>query len=67
MTSLISLLITILVFCLIASVVLYAVRCGIAALGAPKPVYNLFYAIVVLLLLLVFLSKIGYLGRAYAW
>ena len=74
MTSLISLLITILIFCLVASVILWVVRLAIAAFagwrapGQPiPPFYNLAYAIVVLLLLLIFLSKIGYLGHAYVW
>jgi hypothetical protein len=64
----IELLISLLVFILIASVVLWCIRLALAAIpGGPKPIYNLAYAIVVLILLLLFLSEIGWAGAPHAW
>ncbi len=61
-------LISLLVFILIASVVLWCVRLALAAIpGGPKPLYNLAYAIVVLILLVVFLNEIGWVGPHHAW
>ncbi len=65
----ISFLISLLVFVLVASVVLWCVRLALAAIpGGPKPLHNLAYAIVVLILLCLFLSEIGWVGPGpHAW
>lgn len=61
-------LISLLVFILIASIVLWCVRLALSALpGPPKPLYNLAYAIVVLILLVMFLNEIGWAGAPHAW
>ncbi len=64
----IEVLVSLLIFILIASVVLWAVRLALAAVpGGPKPIYNLAYAIVVLILLCLFLNEIGWAGTAHGW
>lgn len=63
----IDVLVSLLVFILIASVVLWVVRTAIAAVGPPKPIYSLVYAIVVLILLGLFLSEIGWVGAHHGW
>lgn len=60
-------LVSLLVFVLIAGVVLWCARLAIAALGPPQPLYNLAYAIVVLILLGLFLNEIGWVGQHHAW
>lgn len=62
------LLITLVIFFAVACVLLYVVRLLLGALpGAPKPIYNVFYALAVLLLLCLFLSEMGWLGAPHAW
>jgi hypothetical protein len=63
----ISILVALLVFCVIASVLLYVARLVISAVPIPQPFANIAYAIVVLIVLALFLSEIGWLGSAHAW
>lgn len=63
----ITFLISLLVCCLIASVILYVVRLVLSALGVPQPIARLVYALVVLVLLGVFLNEIGWMGAPHAW
>ena len=60
--------ISILVFVLIACVVLWLVRAIVGTFPAvTAPMGNVIYAIVALLLLLVFLSEVGWAGPAHGW
>jgi hypothetical protein len=63
----ISFLISLLVFCLIVSVILWCARLIIAAVPVPQPMANIIYAIVALLLLAMFLSEVGWLGAPHGW
>ena len=63
----ISLLISILVFALIAGVLLYVARLIITALPVPQPFANIAYAAVILILLVLFLSEVGWLGAPHSW
>ncbi len=63
----ISFLISLLVFLLIASVLLYAARLIISAVPVPQPFANIAYAIVLLILLCLFLNEVGFVGAPHAW
>lgn len=63
----IELLISLLIFLLIASVVLYAVRLVITSIPIPQPFGNILYAIVILIFLCLFLSEVGWVGHPRAW
>ena len=64
----IEVLVSLLVFVIIASVVLWVVRIALTAIpGGPKPLHNLAYAIVCLILLLMFLNEIGWVGPHHGW
>lgn len=64
----IELLFFILVLIIIGCVILYVAKIVIAAIpGAPKPVYNLLYALIALILLFVFLNKLGWVGDPHGW
>lgn len=63
----IAFLISLLVFCLIASVLLYVAKLAISALPVPQPFANIAYAIVLLLMLCLFLSEIGWIGPIHGW
>ena len=63
----ISFLISLLIFCLIAGVILYVARLVIGGLSVPQPFANIAYAIVLLILLVLFLNEVGWAGNAHAW
>ncbi len=65
--GMISFLISLLVFCLIASVILYCARLVISTIPVPAPFGNIVYAIVILILLSLFLNEVGWIGSAHAW
>ncbi len=63
----ISFLISLLIFCLIAGVILYVARLAISSLPIAAPFANLIYAIVLLILLVLFLNEVGWVGPHHAW
>ncbi len=63
----IAFLISLLVFCLIASVLLYVTRLVISSVPVPQPFANIAYAVVLLILLVLFLNEVGWAGEAHAW
>lgn len=60
-------LISLIVFCLIASVILWAVRAILGAIPIGPPFAGIIYAAIVLILLLLFLSEIGWISAPHAW
>ncbi len=60
-------LVSLLVFCVIAAVLLYVARLIIGSLPLAQPFANLVYALVVLILLVLFLNEVGWMGHAHAW
>lgn len=62
-----STIVSLLVFLLIACVLLYVARLVISAFPLPAPIGNIVYAIIVLLVLILFLSEIGWVGAPHAW
>ncbi len=65
--SVLALLITILIFVLIAGVLLWAARTLLANAPISPFMKNVAYVLLVLILLLLFLSEIGWLGPAHGW
>ncbi len=63
----ISTLIALLVFCVIAGVVCMVARALLAAFGIAQPWANVAYALVCLILLCLFLSEVGWFGAPHAW
>ncbi len=62
-----TLLISLLVWLIIACVILYVARLVISGLSVPQPFANIFYALVILILLCVFMSEIGWVGPVHGW
>ncbi len=60
-------LISLLVFALIAGVVLYVAKLVISSLPVTQPFANLAYAAIVLILLVLFLSEVGWWGAPHGW
>lgn len=60
-------LISLLVFVLIAAVILWLVRAVLSAIPGGAPFTNIAYGVVALILLLLFLSEIGWLGAPHGW
>ncbi len=67
MTPLLSLLITLCIFALIAGVLLWAARTLLANAPISPFMKNVVYVLLVLILLLLFLSEIGWLGPEHGW
>lgn len=63
----VSFLISLLVFVLIAAVILWLTRAIVGSVPAIQPFANIAYGIVALILLLIFLSEIGWLGAPHGW
>jgi cadmium resistance protein CadD (predicted permease) len=63
----ISLLVTLLVFVLIAGVLCFVARTLLRAFKIPEPWASVAYAIVCLILLVLFLSEIGWVSEPHAW
>lgn len=63
----ISFLVTLLIFVLIAAVVLWLVRAILGAIPVPEPFARIAFGVVALILLLVFLSEVGWLGSPRGW
>lgn len=62
-----SLLITLLVFCIITGVLLYVARLVLSSVPIARPFANLIYALLILILLVVFLNEMGWVGSARGW
>ena len=60
-------LVTILIFALIAGVVLYLAKAVIAAFKVEQPFASIAYAAALLIVLIVFLSEIGFFGPPHGW
>jgi hypothetical protein len=67
LSTVIPFLISLLIFVIIASVLFYIARLIISAIPIPQPWANIAYAIVLLIMLSVFLSEIGYAGPPHGW
>jgi len=64
----ISVLIALIIFCVIAGVVCMVARALLAAFGVAQPWANVAYALLCLLLLFGFLAEVGWVGGApHAW
>lgn len=63
----IAILITLIVFCIIAGVLCFVARTIIGAFGWTQPWAGVAYALVCLLLLCLFLSEIGWAGAPHGW
>lgn len=63
----IELLISLLVFLVIASVILYAARLILSSFPVGQPFANIIYAIIVLILLILFLNEVGWVGTTHGW
>lgn len=67
LASMLSLLLTILIFVIVGGIVLYAAQLALAAFPIPPRFGKLALAVIVLLLLVLFLSEIGWLGPSHGW
>lgn len=63
----VSFLISLLIFVLIAAVILWLVRAILTAVPGGTQFTNIAYGIVALILLIMFLSEIGWLGAPHGW
>ena len=63
----ISMLLALIIFCVVAGVLCYVARAAIGVAGLPAPWANLAYALVCLLILCLFLNEVGWIGAPHAW
>ncbi len=63
----ISILVALIIFCVIAGVLTFVARTLLAAFGVAQPWANVAYALLCLLMLCLFLSEIGWMGAPHAW
>jgi hypothetical protein len=63
----ISLIVSLIVFCVVAGVLCMVARALLAAFGVAQPWANVAYALLCLLLLFLFLSEVGWVSEPHAW
>ncbi len=63
----VSILVSLIIFCSITGALCFAAQRERGVLGWPEPWAWLIYALVVLLLLCLFLSEVGWIGAPHRW